>query len=150
MKRTTYIAAIAAAAVGLTTLSAMARERGPDFATLDADGNGEVTLSELQARGDARFETADTDGDGFLSLAELEAAGQERAGDRAARLRAAGQVQVTEHLSRQVGKTHRVLMESPTMGRTEQFCEVVFETAQDEGAIVTARIRAHADTHLVA
>ena len=86
MKRTTFIAAIVAAAVGLTTLSAMARERGPDFATLDADGNGEVTLSELQARGDARFETADTDGDGFLSLAELEAAGQERAGDRAARM----------------------------------------------------------------
>jgi len=88
MKRTTFIAAVAAAAVGLTTLSAMARERGADFATLDADGNGEVTLSELQAQGEARFETADTDGDGFLSLAELEAAGQERASDRAARMMA--------------------------------------------------------------
>ncbi|MEO0765702.1 MAG: tRNA (N(6)-L-threonylcarbamoyladenosine(37)-C(2))-methylthiotransferase MtaB [Pseudomonadota bacterium] len=70
--------------------------------------------------------------------------------ERAARLRAAGQAQVTEHLTRQVGKTHHVLMESSTMGRTEQFCEVTFEAAQNEGAIVTARIRAHADTHLVA
>ncbi len=86
MKRTTFIAAIAAAAVGLTTLSAMARERGPDFATLDADGNGEVTLSELQAGGEARFETTDTDGDGFLSLTELEAATQARASERAARM----------------------------------------------------------------
>ncbi|WP_108836699.1 tRNA (N(6)-L-threonylcarbamoyladenosine(37)-C(2))-methylthiotransferase MtaB [Tateyamaria sp. Alg231-49] len=70
--------------------------------------------------------------------------------ERAARLRAAGQAQVTEHLSKQVGKTHRVLMESPTMGRTEQFCEVVFETVQDEGAIVGATITAHTDTQLVA
>jgi len=86
MKRTTFITVIAAAAIGVTTLSAMARERGPDFATLDADGNGEVSLSEMQARGDARFEAADTDGDGFLTASELEAADQQRAGDRAARM----------------------------------------------------------------
>ncbi len=70
--------------------------------------------------------------------------------ERAARLRAAGQAQVTEHLSKQVGKTHRVLMESPTMGRTEQFCEVVFETVQVEGAIVDVTIAARTDTKLVA
>ncbi|MEQ3708493.1 MAG: tRNA (N(6)-L-threonylcarbamoyladenosine(37)-C(2))-methylthiotransferase MtaB [Tateyamaria sp.] len=70
--------------------------------------------------------------------------------ERAARLRAAGQSQVTEHLSKQVGKTHRVLMESPTMGRTEQFCEVTFETPQVEGAIIGATITAHTDTQLVA
>lgn len=86
MKRTTFITVIAAAAIGMTTLSAMARERGPDFSTLDADNNGEVTLAELQARGAARFAEADTDGDGFLSLAELEAAGQARAADRAERM----------------------------------------------------------------
>ena len=86
MKRTTFIAAIAAATVGLTTLSAMARENRPDFSTLDADGNGEVSLTELQAQGAVRFAAADADGDGFLTLSELEAAGQERAGDRAARM----------------------------------------------------------------
>ena len=70
--------------------------------------------------------------------------------ERAARLRAAGQAQVTEHLSKQIGKTHRVLMESTTMGRTEQFCEVAFETPQVEGAIVDATITSHTDTQLVA
>ncbi|MEP1199841.1 tRNA (N(6)-L-threonylcarbamoyladenosine(37)-C(2))-methylthiotransferase MtaB [Tateyamaria sp.] len=70
--------------------------------------------------------------------------------ERAARLRAAGQAQVTEHLSKQVGKTHRVLMESAIMGRTEQFCEVTFETPQAEGAIVGATIAAHTDTQLIA
>ncbi|WP_299724641.1 EF-hand domain-containing protein [uncultured Tateyamaria sp.] len=86
MKRTTFITVIAAAAVGLTTLSAMAREGRPDFATLDADGNGEVTLSELQAQGAARFAAADTDGDGFLTQGELEAAARDRAADRATRM----------------------------------------------------------------
>lgn len=86
MKRTTFIMTVAAAAIGMTTLSAMARERGPDFATMDIDGDGEVTLSEMQAQGAARFEAADTDGDGFLTQAELEAAARERAGDRAARM----------------------------------------------------------------
>ena len=70
--------------------------------------------------------------------------------ERAARLRAAGQTQVTEHLSKQVGKTHNVLMESTTMGRTEQFCEVVFETPQIEGTIVAATITGQTDTQLVA
>ena len=59
---------------------------------------------------------------------------------RAARLRAAGEVQVTRHLHRQVGKTHAVLMESQTMGRTEQFAEVRFETPQIVGNIVSAAI----------
>ena len=86
MKRTTFIAAIAAAAIGVTTLAAMARERGPDFSALDADGNGEVTLSEMQARGEARFTAADTDGDGFLSMAELESADHEQASKRAERM----------------------------------------------------------------
>ena len=70
--------------------------------------------------------------------------------ERAARLRAAGQAQVTEHLSKQIGKTHRVLMESTTMGRTEQFCEVAFGSPQAEGAIVDATITSHTDTQLVA
>ena len=60
--------------------------------------------------------------------------------DRAARLRAAGDAQVQKHLAAQVGRTHRILMENPHMGRTEQFTEVTFEAAQDEGQIVTAVI----------
>ncbi|MGD9293996.1 MAG: tRNA (N(6)-L-threonylcarbamoyladenosine(37)-C(2))-methylthiotransferase MtaB [Roseobacter sp.] len=59
---------------------------------------------------------------------------------RADRLRAAGMRQVQHHLKRQIGVEHRILMESPTMGRTEQFCEVRFDGAQEEGAIVSARI----------
>ncbi|MEO0402544.1 MAG: tRNA (N(6)-L-threonylcarbamoyladenosine(37)-C(2))-methylthiotransferase MtaB, partial [Pseudomonadota bacterium] len=46
--------------------------------------------------------------------------------DRAARLRAAGATQVQHHLTAQVGKTHQILMETPHMGRTEQFSEVTF------------------------
>ena len=60
--------------------------------------------------------------------------------ERAARLRAAGDAQVQKHLAAQVGQTHRILMENPHMGRTEQFTEVTFETPQEEGQIVTAVI----------
>lgn len=60
--------------------------------------------------------------------------------ERAARLRAAGDMQVTKHLNAQIGKTHHILMENPHMGRTEQFTEVSFTTAQPEGQIVRATI----------
>lgn len=63
--------------------------------------------------------------------------------DRAARLRAAGQVRQEAHLAAQVGQEHQVLMENPHMGRTAQFAEVVFETEQPEGQIVPARILGH-------
>ncbi|WP_113913571.1 tRNA (N(6)-L-threonylcarbamoyladenosine(37)-C(2))-methylthiotransferase MtaB [Roseovarius dicentrarchi] len=59
---------------------------------------------------------------------------------RAARLRAAGDAQVARHLAGQVGRDHAVLMENPLMGRTEQFTEVDFATAQPEGQIVAAHI----------
>ncbi|MGI3163990.1 tRNA (N(6)-L-threonylcarbamoyladenosine(37)-C(2))-methylthiotransferase MtaB [Pseudooceanicola sp. 200-1SW] len=61
--------------------------------------------------------------------------------DRAARLRAAGDAQVARHLAAQQGRAHKVLMESPRMGRTEQFTEVTFETDQPEGQIVETVIR---------
>ncbi len=70
--------------------------------------------------------------------------------ERAARLRAAGEEQITKHLSAQVGKTHHILMENPTMGRTEQFTEVTFNSTQTEGQIVTATIQAHTATQLTA
>ncbi len=70
--------------------------------------------------------------------------------ERAARLRAKGEAQVRKHLAAQVGKTHHILMENPSMGRTEQFTEVRFATPQTEGQIVSATIRGHAASHLTA
>ena len=61
--------------------------------------------------------------------------------DRAARLRALGEAQVARHLSAQVGRTHRVLMESARMGRTEQFAEVHFDSDQPEGGVIETVIR---------
>jgi len=68
--------------------------------------------------------------------------------DRARALREAGQAQVVRHLSAQCGRDHAVLMENARMGRTEQFTEVVFDSDQPEGQIVTTRITGHNDTHL--
>jgi threonylcarbamoyladenosine tRNA methylthiotransferase MtaB len=59
---------------------------------------------------------------------------------RAAALRAAGAQQVRQHLAAQRGTTHRILMESPRMGRTEQFAEVTLSADQPEGEIITAQI----------
>ena len=70
--------------------------------------------------------------------------------ERAARLRAAGDQQVARHLAAQVGRTHRILMENPHMGRTEQFTEVSFAEAQTEGSIVTAVITGVAGSQLTA
>ncbi|MEM8578397.1 MAG: radical SAM protein, partial [Pseudomonadota bacterium] len=61
---------------------------------------------------------------------------------RAAALRAAGQVAAERHLTAQIGRTHRVLMESPRMGRTEQFAEVHFDADRPESAVVEATITA--------
>ena len=55
-------------------------------------------------------------------------------------LRAAGAEQVERHLAAQVGRRHRVLMESAHTGRTEQFAEVRFAAPQPRGRIVTATI----------
>ena len=60
--------------------------------------------------------------------------------DRAARLRAAGDARLSLHLAGQAGQTLSVLMESPRLGRTEQFAEVVVESDQPEGRIILADI----------
>ncbi len=70
--------------------------------------------------------------------------------DRAARLRAAGEAQVARHLAAQLGKTHHVLMETPNLGRTEEFTEVEFATPQAEGQIVTTTITGHGESRLIA
>ncbi len=69
--------------------------------------------------------------------------------ERAARLRAAGDAQVKRHLNAQIGQTHRVLLESPTMGRTEQFAEVNLATPQREGEIIPVTITGIAGTALL-
>ena len=61
--------------------------------------------------------------------------------DRAARLRAAGDVALGQHLAAQVGVTHQVLLEGVRMGRTAQFTEVSFAADQPEGQIVQALIK---------
>lgn len=70
--------------------------------------------------------------------------------NRAARLRQAGSSAIRRHLEAQVGATAKVLMETPRMGRTETFAEVVFEVDQPEGAIVAARITGVAGSALAA
>jgi threonylcarbamoyladenosine tRNA methylthiotransferase MtaB len=60
--------------------------------------------------------------------------------ERAARLRAAGEEAARRHLDAQIGRRHKLLMESATLGRTEQFAEVLFGAEQPVGAIVEAGI----------
>lgn len=68
--------------------------------------------------------------------------------DRAARLRAAGDQRVQDHLAAQIGQSHQVLLENPRMGRTEQFAEVTFDTDQPESDIVSAQITGVSGTQL--
>lgn len=70
--------------------------------------------------------------------------------ERAARLRAAGDAALLRHLQSQVGRPHRVLMESPRMGRTEQFTEVHFDTDQPEDTIIDVTIAGHDNKALTA
>ncbi|MEZ5752335.1 MAG: tRNA (N(6)-L-threonylcarbamoyladenosine(37)-C(2))-methylthiotransferase MtaB [Paracoccaceae bacterium] len=68
--------------------------------------------------------------------------------ERAARLRALGDTMAARHLAGQVGQVHRILLESPRMGRTEQFTEVDFIADQPVGQIVTATITGHGPLRL--
>jgi threonylcarbamoyladenosine tRNA methylthiotransferase MtaB len=70
--------------------------------------------------------------------------------ERAAQLRAAGDAQVSRHLAAQQGRAHQVLLESPTMGRTEQFTETHFATPQTEGTIIAATITGQTEGYLLA
>jgi threonylcarbamoyladenosine tRNA methylthiotransferase MtaB len=70
--------------------------------------------------------------------------------ERAARLRATGDTALQKHLAAQIGLSHRVLIENPRMGRTEQFTEVTFASDQPEGQILTATILGMAGQQLTA
>lgn len=69
---------------------------------------------------------------------------------RAAILREKGNTKVKEHLRNQVGKEHAVLMENENLGRSEQFTEILFETPQINGRIITARVTGVSDDKLIA
>lgn len=69
---------------------------------------------------------------------------------RAARLRAAGDAAAHRHLQAQVGKSHQILVESPLIGRTEQFAEVRFALPRLEGQLTQAHITAVEGSALVA
>jgi len=60
--------------------------------------------------------------------------------ERAARLRAAGAAQMRDHLAAQVGRRHRVLTETPRMGRTEHFAEVRLAADHPVGTVAEATI----------
>ena len=70
------------AAMPLSAQDAETPPRAPDFATLDADGDGSISEAELKALGDARFGAADADGDGLLTLEELVARIETRRAER--------------------------------------------------------------------
>jgi threonylcarbamoyladenosine tRNA methylthiotransferase MtaB len=60
--------------------------------------------------------------------------------DRAARLRAAGDLALERHLDRQIGRTVRGLVERPGLARAEDFTEVAFEGQASPGGISSFRI----------
>jgi len=78
------IAAGLVATLALTAGVAFAQghRQGPDFAAMDADGDGAVTLAEFTAfaqtraatRAERMFTRVDADGDGMVTQAEIEAA----------------------------------------------------------------------------
>ncbi|WP_340107789.1 tRNA (N(6)-L-threonylcarbamoyladenosine(37)-C(2))-methylthiotransferase MtaB [Pikeienuella sp. HZG-20] len=70
--------------------------------------------------------------------------------ERAARLRALGEARTAAYLTREIGETREVLMESPRRGRTETFAKVDFAADQPVGALVAARITAAAAGRLSA
>lgn len=78
---------MASMVAGLVLVAGNANARGgPDFATLDANGDGQLTVEELQGAAQTQFEATDTDGDGALSLAELTARSAENAASRAEKM----------------------------------------------------------------
>ncbi len=67
---------------------------------------------------------------------------------RARRLREAGASRLAAYLASRVGAEEDVLMERPSLGRTEAFAQVQFETPQTPGTIVRARMTNATAAHL--
>ena len=68
---------------------------------------------------------------------------------RAALLRSLGKKVRSKHLKEQIGRRHKVLMESSVLGRTEQFSEVLFASPKQEGSIVDATISDASNSQLM-
>ena len=70
--------------------------------------------------------------------------------DRARRLRDAGNAALGRHLAAQEGQNHRILLERPDFGRTEQFAEVTVNQPGIPGSIVTHAIKGYEEGRLLA
>lgn len=70
--------------------------------------------------------------------------------ERAARLRARGDAARDAYLARFLGRSLSVIMETATLGRSEEFAPVQFAAPQAIGAILTAKVSALADGKLIA
>jgi threonylcarbamoyladenosine tRNA methylthiotransferase MtaB len=70
--------------------------------------------------------------------------------ERAMRLRQKGAAALTRQLDREIGATRRVLVESPTLGRTEQFLQVRLATPSQQGTIVELGVAGHDGQKLLA
>ena len=68
---------------------------------------------------------------------------------RAEVLRSLGKKVRSKHLKEQIGRKHKVLMESSVLGRTEQFAEVLFASPKQEGSIVDATISDASNSQLM-
>ena len=68
---------------------------------------------------------------------------------RAELLRSLGKKVRSKHLKEQIGRKHKVLMESSVLGRTEQFAEVLFASPKQEGSIVDAKISDASNSQLM-
>jgi threonylcarbamoyladenosine tRNA methylthiotransferase MtaB len=63
--------------------------------------------------------------------------------ERAARLRAAGEVALTRHLERTVGHHVTALVERAGRARAEDYTEVAFDGAATPGDLISGRIDDH-------
>jgi threonylcarbamoyladenosine tRNA methylthiotransferase MtaB len=70
--------------------------------------------------------------------------------ERAQRLRKIGESALRRHLEREVGRTARVLSESRTLARTEQFTPVRLSSQVAPGTLLDVRIAGHDGRHLLA
>jgi threonylcarbamoyladenosine tRNA methylthiotransferase MtaB len=70
--------------------------------------------------------------------------------ERARRLRQKGEAALRRHLAAQVGTTHRVLAESPALGRTAHFTQVRLQTPIEPGMIRDLAIVGHDGRQLIA
>jgi threonylcarbamoyladenosine tRNA methylthiotransferase MtaB len=70
--------------------------------------------------------------------------------ERARRLRRKGEAALRRHLDAEVGRTRRVLVESPTLGRTEHYTRIALAAAPAPGAIVDLVVAGHDGSRLLA